>query len=115
MRELEDWKECKNMNKKQSFSQKCYSLLKQVPRGRITTYKELAQALNTKAYRAVGNAMKKNPFPPEIRCYRVIKSNGEIGSYSGGIKKKTQLLKSEGVEIKDDKIDLEKYFYKFSK
>ena len=50
----------------QSFSEKVYALLKEVPKGRVTTYKELAQALGTKAYRGVGQAMKRNPYAPEV-------------------------------------------------
>ncbi len=49
-----------------SFSDKVYDLLRKVPEGRVTTYKELALALDTKAYRGVGQAMKKNPYAPEV-------------------------------------------------
>ncbi len=49
-----------------SFSEKVYDLLRKVPKGRVTTYKELAHALETKAYRGVGQAMKRNPYAPEI-------------------------------------------------
>mgnify|MGYP001319542386 CR=1 FL=1 len=44
-----------------TFNDKCYQLLSQIPQGRVSTYKEIASALNTKAYQAVGNAMAKNP------------------------------------------------------
>ncbi|MEK6893081.1 MAG: MGMT family protein [Nanoarchaeota archaeon] len=50
--------------KKQPFSENCYSLLRKVPKGRVTTYKSIAEALGSKAYRAVGNAMHKNPHSP---------------------------------------------------
>ncbi len=99
------------------FSERCYALLKRVPKGKITTYKILAETLNTKAYRAVGMAMKSNPFPIRIPCHRVICSNGFIGSYTSknkkDIQKKIALLKAEGVKIKNDKIDLDKYLHKF--
>jgi methylated-DNA-[protein]-cysteine S-methyltransferase len=49
-----------------TFSKKAYDLLRQVPAGRVTTYKEIAHALGTKAYRGVGQAMKKNPYAPEV-------------------------------------------------
>jgi len=106
----------------ESFSQKCYNLLKKIPKGKVTTYKAIANKLNTKAYRAVGNAMNKNPNPfrevgrikiNQVPCHRVINSNGSLGGFSSGIKHKIKLLKSEGVEIKNDKIDLEKYGYFF--
>jgi len=49
-----------------SFAEKAYDLLRQVPAGRVTTYKELAHALETKAYRGIGQAMKSNPYAPEV-------------------------------------------------
>jgi methylated-DNA-[protein]-cysteine S-methyltransferase len=49
-----------------TFSEKVYDLLRKVPKGRVTTYKEIAHALKTKAYRGVGQAMKRNPYAPEV-------------------------------------------------
>ncbi len=96
-----------------SFSEKCYEILRKVPKGKVTTYKEIAHALNTKAYRAVGNAMNKNPYAPEVPCHRVIKSNGEVGGFESGTKEKIRMLKKEGIQIKNNKIDLKKYLFKF--
>ena len=96
-----------------SFNEKCYKILRKVPKGKVTTYKELAKALNSKAYRAVGTAMNKNPYAPKVPCHRVIKSNGEIGGFASGTKNKVKLLKKEGIGIKRNKINLDKYFYKF--
>jgi len=95
------------------FSERCYKVLKKVPRGKVTTYQEIAHALNTKAYRAVGNAMNKNPHAPEVPCHRVVKANGMVGGFASGTKKKIQMLKKEGVKIKNNKIDLKKCLYKF--
>jgi O6-methylguanine-DNA--protein-cysteine methyltransferase len=49
-----------------TFAEKAYDLLRQVPAGRVTTYKEIAHALGTKAYRGVGQAMKNNPYAPQV-------------------------------------------------
>tara|TARA_E500000331_G_C17029151_1_gene614358 strand:+ start:272 stop:577 length:306 start_codon:yes stop_codon:yes gene_type:complete len=89
-----------------TFNEKCYDLLKKIPKGRISTYKEIAIALNTKAYRAVGNAMANNPNPIIVPCHRVVKSDGSIGrySYKDGIATKIDLLKKEGVSIKKGKV-----------
>jgi methylated-DNA-[protein]-cysteine S-methyltransferase len=95
-----------------SFYEKCYAILKKVPKGKVTTYKEIARALNSKAYRVVGTAMNKNPYAPIVPCHRVINSTGELGGFASGLKNKIKLLKSEGIEIKNNKIDLDKYFYK---
>jgi O-6-methylguanine DNA methyltransferase len=100
------------------FQLKCYTLLKKVPSGRVTTYKDLAKAMHLKplASRAVGNAMALNPFAPEVPCHRVVKSNGKIGNYSaqGGIKAKIKLLELEGIKIEGNKIkEFEKVLFRF--
>jgi methylated-DNA-[protein]-cysteine S-methyltransferase len=100
--------------KKRNFSESCYKLLCKVPKGKVTTYSEIAKALQSRAYRAVGNAMHNNKNAPVIPCHRVVRANGELGGYAFGIAKKIQLLKSEGVNIEENKVkDLKKYFYKF--
>ena len=101
--------------KQKNFNERCYSVLKKVPKGKVTTYKLLAKALNSKAYRAVGAAMKCNPNAPTVPCHRVIYSDGNVGNYSaaGGVKKKIKMLRKEGVEAVDGKIDLKKYLHRF--
>ena len=102
------------MKNKKSFSEKCYELLKKVPRGKITTYKILAEKLKTKAYRAVGNAMNKNPYSPEVPCHRVVKSDGKVGGFESGTKNKIKMLKKEGIPIKNKRIEnFKKYVYNF--
>jgi len=96
-----------------TFNESCYALLKRVPKGKVTTYKALASALGTKAYRAVGNAMNKNPSAPIVPCHRVINANGALGGYAYGLKKKILLLESEGIKIQNNKINLEKYGFDF--
>ena len=98
---------------KYSFSQKFYKLLRKVPRGKVTTYKEIARVLKTKAYRAVGNAMNKNPYAPGVACHRVVKSSGEVGGFASGTRKKISMLRKEGIKIVNGNIDLKKYLYKF--
>ncbi len=98
---------------KHSFSQKCYKLLRKVPRGKVTTYREIARVLKTKAYRAVGNAMNKNPYAPGVACHRVVKSSGEVGGFASGTRKKSYMLRKEGIKIVNGKINLKKYLYKF--
>ena len=57
------------------MKQKCYELLKKVPKGKITTYKKLATALGTKAYRIIGTYMKQNQ-DTGVPCHRIIKKMG---------------------------------------
>ena len=106
------------MEKKgKSFEEKCYYFLKKVTKGKVTTYKELGKVINSKAYRAVGNAMNKNPYPGsskgQVPCHRVVRNNGEVGGFAFGTKNKIKILKSEGIEINNGRINLKKYLYKF--
>ena len=97
------------------FTERCYSLLKKVPKGKLTTYKAIASALGTRAYRAVGNALHKNPYAPLVPCHRVVKSSGEIGGFALGIKKKIEMLQKEGIKIRENKIvDFDIKFHKFN-
>ena len=83
-----------------TFQKRVYKAVKRIPKGKVMTYKEVSQkAGQARAWRAVGNILNKNTNP-KIPCHRVIKSNGEIGGYRKGVKKKVSLLKSEGVVIK---------------
>jgi methylated-DNA-[protein]-cysteine S-methyltransferase len=97
-----------------SFNDQCYALLQQIPTGKVTTYKEIAKALNIKAYRAVGNAMARNKQLIVIPCHRVVKSNGEIGDYRLGMMKKKDLLQQEGIVINNNQVEnLSEVMYTF--
>jgi methylated-DNA-[protein]-cysteine S-methyltransferase len=72
--------------------------------GEIKTYKEIAEAINSKAYRAVGNALNKNPIPIVIPCHRVIGSNKKLTGFRLGLELKKQLLINEGHKIIADKV-----------
>jgi methylated-DNA-[protein]-cysteine S-methyltransferase len=96
------------------FQEQVWELCKKVPRGNVTTYKELAHALGTKAYRAVGNALNRNPYAPIVPCHRVVKSNGSLGGFAKGQEKKKELLEEEGLQILGRKIvDFEKRLFRF--
>lgn len=83
---------------------KIYELLEQIPIGKVSTYKQLGLALNSKAYRAIGQIVKRNPSLPKVPCHRIVKSDGSLGGYVLGQDKKTALLRKEGLEIVDDRI-----------
>jgi len=88
-----------------TFDERCYALLRQIPKGRVSSYREIAQALECKAYRAVGNAMNKNPYPKEeYPCHRILKSNGSVGGYASGTEKKIEMLRAEGLEIEEERV-----------
>ena len=87
-----------------SFNQKVWTLTARVPKGRVTTYADIARALNTTAYRAVGNALNKNPYAPAVPCHRVVGSTGALTGFAGGLAKKKALLAKEGVEVKNGRV-----------
>jgi len=94
------------------FRSRVLKLVSRIPRGKVTTYKELAIALGRpRAYRAVANALAKNPRPVKIPCHRVVRSDGEIGGYQLGTLRKAKLLAAEGVEVRNKKIDLARYMF----
>lgn len=96
------------------FEKKVLRLLRKVPRGRVTTYGELARAAGRPvAARAAGNALHKNPGAPRVPCHRIVRSNGDLGGYAGGAGKKTVLLAEEGVAVENGKIvDFKRKFYR---
>ncbi|AJF61031.1 TPA: MGMT family protein [Candidatus Woesearchaeota archaeon] len=102
-----------------SLSERAYRLLKKVPKGKVTTYKEMARALNTKAYRAIGQIMRHNPDAPHTPCHRCVASDGSIGGFSGQTKgkeisRKISMLKKEGVKFEGNRIkNFEKVLYRF--
>lgn len=97
-----------------NFNKEVYKLCKKIPRGKISTYKAIAKKLNSKAYRAVGNALNKNPYAPKVPCHRVVMSSGKIGGFATGTKNKIKLLKKEGVKIKNNNVvNFKKVLYKF--
>jgi methylated-DNA-[protein]-cysteine S-methyltransferase len=97
-----------------NIKQNCYDLLKKIPKGKVTTYKIIADKLGTKAYRGIGQIIGANPDAPRVPCHRVVKSNGDLSGYAFGVDKKIALLKQEGIEIENGKIkNFSDVIYKF--
>lgn len=86
-----------------------------MPKGRVTTYGELARAVGMKnGQRAIGKIMNSNPYPCIVPCHRVIKSDGNIGGYSHGVYVKENMLRKEGITIRGGKIvELSKKIHRF--
>jgi O-6-methylguanine DNA methyltransferase len=99
-----------------NFYNKVWHLTKKIPKGKVSTYGLIAKKLRTKAYRAVGQALRHNPYAPRVPCHRVVKSDGSIGGFAGKMnnKKKVIMLRKEGIKIKNFKIEnFKKVLYKF--
>lgn len=89
-----------------------YRAVKQIPAGKVATYAQIAAlAGNPKMSRAVGNALHKNPDPEGIPCFRVVNAKGEMSEAFafGGVNRQAELLEAEGVEVKGNVVDLEKF------
>lgn len=85
-----------------NFQKKVWNEIKKIPKGRTTSYKQIAIAIgHPKAARAVANACGKNPNPIITPCHRVIASDATIGGYSaeGGVNTKRALLAQEGIYL----------------
>lgn len=90
------------MREPSDFERRVYAMVSEVPAGRVTTYAELAAALDCGSAQAVGQALKRNPWAPEVPCHRVIRADLSLGGYSGEtggekVAKKLRLLEREGV------------------
>ena len=91
------------------FQRRVYDATREVPRGKVTTYKFLANAIRCASARAVGQALRNNPFAPEVPCHRVVRSALTIGGFAGQVRgpkisKKTRLLREEGVRIEKGRV-----------
>lgn len=91
-----------------------YEITSFIPKGKVSTYKELAKASQIKNPRIIGNLLHKNKDPNKYPCHRVVNVAGKLASNYGlgGISVQKQRLLKEGVEVKDFKINLKKYFWR---
>jgi len=99
------------------FSEMVWELAKNIPKGKVTTYNEIAKAVgNPRACRAVGQALKRNSYAPMVPCHRVINWDGSVGGFRGSTvgKEKSLLLAKEGLQIINNRIDMNKHKHAFS-
>lgn len=101
------------------FAEKVYEKCMQIPSGKVSTYGAISDVLNSSP-RAVGQALRCNPYAPKVPCHRVVKSDGKIGGFMGKttgkeIERKINLLEQEGVCFENNKIkEFEKILFIFS-
>ena len=91
------------------FQEKVYALCRRVPSGQVTTYGEIARALGTRAFQAVGQALRRNPYAPAVPCHRVVSADGSLHGFNGQtsgreMRRKEELLAAEGVTVADGKV-----------
>ncbi len=100
---------CDTRSGQSPFCRRVYAALGSVPRGRVTTYGALANAIGCRSPRAVGRALRENPFAPQVPCHRVIAADGTPGGYKGSrhgaaLKEKLRRLACEGVHFRDGRL-----------
>ena len=96
------------------YQQHLQWLLLKIPRGKVTTYKALAEAMGLKSYRQVGQLVHRNPEPNQYPCFKVVKSDGSLGGFALGLKEKIRRLKREGVRVQKNRlVDFNERFYAF--
>jgi methylated-DNA-[protein]-cysteine S-methyltransferase len=99
------------ISQKMNFNQKVWAITARVPKGKVVTYGDIAKALKTRAYRAVGNALNRNPYAPAVPCHRVVGSDGSLTGFAMGVDKKLQMLTKEGVKFRDTgRVDMSSRF-----
>ncbi|MDD2916252.1 MAG: MGMT family protein [Candidatus Gracilibacteria bacterium] len=87
-----------------------YKTIQKIPRGKVTTYGTLAKYLKTSP-RAIASMLAANTLPDVYPCYKIVHTDGRLGGYSygEGVPEKIRRLKSDGIEILDGKVDLERF------
>ena len=88
------------------FESRVHSAVAKIPPGRVATYGAIASQIGSGSARAVGQALRKNPFAPEVPCHRVVRSDGSLGGVFGktsdaALARKRRLLEQEGVCFDD--------------
>lgn len=87
-----------------TFQKSVYESCRRIPAGKVTTYAALAASIGCRSPRALGQALKRNPFAPEVPCHRVVKSDRSLGGFTGHLEgpevaRKRRLLEEEGVRF----------------
>lgn len=101
----------------QSFFQMVYHYVKQIPKGKVATYGQIARACNCpKMSRQVGWALHCNKDGVAVPCYKIVFADGSLASsyVFGGANEQKRLLNADGIEVKDNKVDLSKYRFEFN-
>ena len=100
-----------------AFDAQVHVLIARIPPGRVVAYKDLAEVLGTRAYRAVGRACNRSPGMPRVPCHRVVAADGRLHGFASGLEKKKELLASEGVIVTGSgdamRVDLARYRFRF--
>ena len=97
----------KHLSGKTEFEKAVLMATLEIPKGKVSTYKRIAKRIGRpNAYRAVGNALHKNPLAPIIPCHRVIRSDGSIVGDERSVRERKRRLLEEGIPVRGNKVRL---------
>ncbi len=101
-----------------AFQRRVYAACCRIPRGRVATYAALAASIDCASPRAVGQALKRNPFAPDVPCHRVVASDLSLGGFMGRrdgpeVLRKKRLLLEEGVGVDPQGRIVPEYLWSF--
>ena len=95
------------LSNKTEFEREVLVATFKIPKGKVSTYKRIAKKISRpRAYRAVGNALHKNPLAPIVPCYRVVRSDGGFGGEKKGAESRRKLLEKEGIPIENGRVKM---------
>jgi len=102
------------------FQQRVYEAVSRIPAGKVATYREVADFIGCGSPRAVGQALKINPFAPQVPCHRVIAADLTLGGFQGeregaAVERKRQMLDREGVQFKSGRLADPKQIFFFKR
>ncbi len=100
------------------MKEEVYAFLNKIPKGKVTTYGQIAEYLgNKKLSRVVGNILHNNPDENKYPCYKVVDSKGNLSKNFafGGIVKQQEKLINDGIKVNNYKVDLNKYLMKLER
>ncbi len=92
-----------------AFEEKVYEATRCIPRGKVTTYGTLGRIIGCRSAQAIGQALQRNPYAPEVPCHRVIKGDLSVGGFFGetggeAVRRKVEMLRKEGVTFPEGKL-----------
>ena len=92
-----------------AFQRRVYDACRRIPEGKVTTYKLLGKAVGCSSAQAVGQALRRNPFAPEVPCHRVVATDLTLGGFAGHregpeLQRKQKMLRAEGVTFSGDRV-----------
>lgn len=102
------------------FENRVYEIVSRIPKGKISTYGEIAKQLGIRSARAVGQALRRNPYAPKVPCHRVLRADGSVGGFYGEtsgdmIAKKYQMLAEEGILFVGNRVDFLLFLHDWNK